>query len=194
MSRPLESQLATLEPLDPEEEGVVVEVQRTRAPERGQRMRADPAKWLPPLAWATGVALVLGGCTTVTPAKPAAPPSPVLLAARQTSGGLCRADAPCGDTLIVQTDGSWELVSFEVHRTGVLPADRLAALAEAVERTGLADAPAFTGTCPIAYDGQEVTYRWRAAGGEAKVGSCEREVDPADPLVSMLDELAAGPA
>lgn len=157
---------------------------------RGHHMRENPERRIPVLAWAIGLSLALVGCTTVTPAKPAAPPAPVLLAARETSGGLCQVDAPCGDTLTIKTDGSWELVSFEGKSTGVLPADQLSELADAVGRTRLADAPEFTGACPIAYDGQEFTYRWRAEDRVLKVASCEREVDPADPLVSVLDELA----
>ncbi len=141
--------------------------------------------------WILAIVVALAGCTSLTPAAPAAPPSPVLLAAREAMGGLCRVDAPCGHTLTVLTDGSWELQAFEGRKEGVLTPDRLARLVDAAADTGLAAAPAFTGTCPLAYDGEEVTYRWRDGDRIREVGSCEREVDPADPLAAVLDDLAA---
>ena len=135
--------------------------------------------------------LPLAACAS-TPAAPAAPPSPppvVLLVKLETRGGLCVSGTTCESGLTVKTDGSWTSLAPDGRRSGTLPEGRLARLADAVERTGLATAPPFTGTCPIAYDGQEQVVTWLDDGKPVTVASCEQEFDPADPLVAALDEL-----
>lgn len=140
--------------------------------------------------------LLLTGCAAI-PVVPAAPPTPepvVVLVRAETRGGLCAAETTCGSTITVMSDGSRTSTVNDAEHTGTLPAGRIAALADAVERTGLAVAPPFTGTCPVACDGPEQVLSWLDDGGLVSVGSCEREFDPADPLVRaaarLTEELA----
>lgn len=139
------------------------------------------------------LALLLTGCAAI-PAEPAAPPSPepvVLLVKAETRGGLCQTGTTCESSITVLSDGAWTQVVNDVERTGALPIARIAALADAVERTQLAAAPPFTGTCPIAFDGQEQVLTWLEDGKPVTIASCEREFDPADPLVVAATQLFA---
>jgi len=137
--------------------------------------------------------LLFTGCAAI-PAVPAASPEPepvVLLVKADTRGGLCATGSTCESSIIVMTDGTWTHVDDGAERTGWLSGDRVATLADAVERTALAAAPPFTGTCPIAYDGQEQVLTWRREGRTLTVASCERAFDPTDPLVLAAAELYA---
>lgn len=139
------------------------------------------------------LALLLTGCSAI-PAVPAASPIPepvVLLVKAETRGGLCLAGTTCESSITVMSDGAWAHVVNDAERTGTLPDGRVAALTDAVKRTGLAAAPPFTGTCPIAYDGQEQVLTWLQDGKPVTVASCEQEYDPSDPLVIAAAELAA---
>lgn len=138
-------------------------------------------------------ALLLTGCAGI-PAVPAGPPSPepvVLLLKAEARGGLCVTGSMCESQITVMSDGAWTRTGGDAARSGVLPASRVAALAEAVRRTGLASAPPFTGTCPIAYDGQEQVLTWLQDGAPVTAASCEREFDPGDPLVVAAADLSA---
>jgi hypothetical protein len=139
------------------------------------------------------LALVLSGCAAI-PAVPADAPAPepvVLLVKAEARGGLCVAGTTCESSITVMSDGTWSRVVNDAERTGTLPDARVAALADAVERTELATAPPFTGTCPIAYDGQEHVLTWLQDGLPVTVASCEHEFDPTDPLVIAAAELSA---
>lgn len=139
------------------------------------------------------LALLLTGCASV-PAVPADAPStpapPTLVVKAESRGGLCVTGSMCESSTIVMSDGAWTRVTNGDVRTGTVRAERVAALTDAVEATGLASAPPFTGTCPIAYDGQEIVLTWLDDGEPVTVASCEREFDPDDPLVVATAELA----
>jgi hypothetical protein len=83
------------------------------------------------------------------------------------------------------------LVTVTTHETGptatelgTVPAEVLSALDAAVKATdfGVIRSRPFTGACPVAFDGQEVIYEFRAPTGVERVVSCETEIDPDDPL------------
>ena len=129
------------------------------------------------------------GCTSIVPAAaPTAPPAVLLV--REASGGLCVSGTECRSVITVKTDGAWLAIDGGAHTDGVLQDGMLALLQQAIATTRLAEAPAFTGTCPVAYDGQEVTYRWTSAGVARTAASCTVEFDPADPLVLAGERLA----
>ncbi|MCA0294554.1 MAG: hypothetical protein LCH96_04395 [Actinobacteria bacterium] len=137
------------------------------------------------------LALLLSGCAAI-PAVPASappssvPPSPepvVLLVKAVARGGHCVTGSTCESSLTVMSDGTWTRVVDTDKSTGTLPGPRVTALADAVAHTGLATAPPFTGTCPIAWDGQEQVLTWLADGRTVTVASCDRTFDPDDPLV-----------
>lgn len=83
------------------------------------------------------------------------------------SGGLCAGPdggGACGSTIVVRDDGTWSASGFpepEVPEGSVASgtATELAGILE----SGWEDLTAreFTGTCPVAYDGQEVSYTIR---------------------------------
>ncbi|MBI2777096.1 MAG: hypothetical protein HYX57_07510 [Chloroflexi bacterium] len=56
----------------------------------------------------------------------------------------------------------------------------------------------FTGTCPVAFDGQEVVYEFTTSHGLERIESCTTEVDPNHPLfravAGVLDGFVALPA
>jgi hypothetical protein len=131
----------------------------------------------------------------------AAPPSPAAtisidstatLASRSSVGGLCP-DGPCRSAFAVRGDGRWEATDKDVVvADGSVPTATLNDLAVATETTGLLSAPAFTGTCPTAFDGVEVIYRWTSPDGAAhQVSACDRQVPADDPLVLALDAAEA---
>ncbi len=132
---------------------------------------------------------------TLTGASPATISPGDVIATRVTTGGLCPT-GPCSSRIDVRSDGSWVSSTTGAsvqHRTGVADPQELATLLSALAQTRMDQETAFTGTCPIAYDGSEVTYTWQAADGPHRVSSCERVVDPGDPLVLALAAIADDP-
>jgi hypothetical protein len=74
-------------------------------------------------------------------------------------------------------------VTFEGLTTEIAQADFLA----------LKSRP-FTGTCPIAFDGQETIYTFATASGSERIATCEVDVDPAAPLFVAVGAVLAGVA
>src|SRR5436190_8470914 len=101
----------------------------------------------------------LGGSTAA-----ATTPPPQLLAAVSASGGLC-------PTHICQWGGhvTTNKISADGRRSRRLTAAERLALTRAIAQLKPASLPRFAGTCPIAYDGQERTYRFR---GKRVLRSC----------------------
>jgi hypothetical protein len=141
---------------------------------------------------ATLLALVLGsaGCGAVADTSPS--PPGVLLTV-ETRGGLCPG-GPCGRTIVVERDGRVHEAAKPPNDLGVVPAEPLAALDLAIRTTDFAQLRSrpFTGTCPTAYDGQEVVFEFGAPGGVERIASCEVEVDPSAPLFVAVAN-AVGP-
>lgn len=101
----------------------------------------------------------------------------------ETQGGECMQGA-CGGTIVFEADG-------RIHATAPTPAE-LGTLSEvtrdalmteiAAADFGAIRSHAFTGTCPIAFDGQEITYTFATTNGPIRIDSCEVAIDPAHPL------------
>ncbi len=157
-------------------------------------LRTGPPRRPPVGVPAVLAAVLLAGCAG--PAPVAAPStSPVgdpdaLLAGLVVQGGMC-AGGPCRTAFTVLQDGGWRAsrVTGERDGTGMLEGARLAELRSAVAGTALGDAPPFTGTCPTAYDGQELVVTWTEAGRMRSASSCEVEFPAADPLPEALRSL-----
>ncbi|NHA68375.1 hypothetical protein [Phycicoccus flavus] len=127
-----------------------------------------------------------------TAAPPTAAPDPLIdrpdvLAALQRRGGMCP-DNPCGSSLVVTADGTWTRtgVAKAQDGSGELTDVQLEALRRAVGDTRLGEASAFDGTCPTAYDGQEVVVSWRVDGRLRTAASCTVEFPATDPLLRVL--------
>jgi hypothetical protein len=137
---------------------------------------------------------------TVGPASPSPSPSPSPAAAGPlvtvvTQGGECMQGA-CGGTIAIEADG-------RVHAIGATPAeigtlsdvlrDALATEIANADFDAIRSRP-FTDTCPIAYDGQQVTYTFASGSGPVRIDSCEVVVDPANPLFVAVTAALAGVA
>ena len=106
---------------------------------------------------------------------PSPTPTGVLLTV-ETRGGLC-ADGPCGSTLFVERDGRVHEAAKPPNDVGVVPPTELAALGDAIRTTDFAQLRShpFTGTCPTAYDGQELVFEFGAPAGIERIATCETE-------------------
>ena len=94
----------------------------------------------------------------------AALPRPDLLVSVSATGGLCPARVCSWSARITTT-----MISAEGRQSRRLTLLERRALAAAIAQLRPSALPPFTGTCPIAYDGQELTYRFR---GKRALRSC----------------------
>lgn len=125
--------------------------------------------------------------TTVRPSgsASAAPQAlgPTVLTIRYT-GGMCPNGA-CDSLLTVNRDGTYTRTSAQTPpKQGALSQAQVAALTREMARTDFARVKSvkFTGTCPIAYDGQELTYTFYTVNGPEVIASCTVDVDETSPL------------
>ena len=63
--------------------------------------------------------------------------------------------------------------------------EAMAALIEATDFEAIRAHP-FTGTCPVAFDGQEVVYEFTTSDGVERIESCVTEVDPQHALFEAV--------
>jgi hypothetical protein len=135
------------------------------------------------------VALLLVACghefPGVRPAPSRASNGPLVTV--ETRGGECPA-GPCGSTIVIEADGRVRTTTpapVELHH---LQDDQLDAITKEIGQADfvrLKSRP-FTGTCPTAYDGQEMVYTFSTPSGMERIASCEFEVDPANPLFAVV--------
>jgi len=97
-------------------------------------------------------------------------------------------------TIVVERDGRVRQAAQPPNDLGVVSQDALAALDLAIRATDFAELRShpFTGTCPTAYDGQEVVLEFGAPGGVERIASCEVEIDPSA-LLFVAVANAVGP-
>jgi hypothetical protein len=103
----------------------------------------------------------------------------------ETTGGLCPGGVVCGSKLVVRSDGS-------VTKDGILIImlpDEIDQLQKRVtsENIRLLKEKKFTGTCPTAYDGQEVIYKFYPGNKEERIASCEYEISVNNPLIKQTE-------
>lgn len=118
--------------------------------------------------------------------------APTLLTVK-LSGGHC-INGQCEAVREIAEDGSF----VATDGTGAQINGRLdpALLAELKAQIAQADfaqikAQPFTGTCPIAYDGQEATYTFHTAGGAETFSNCEVGIDASSPLFVTVEQALA---
>jgi hypothetical protein len=138
-----------------------------------------------PFALMTLALVAVVGCSPAAVASliPASGP----LVTVTTRGGECF-DGPCGNTIAIERDGTVRLTAPTDAELGKVPADVLTALDAAVKTADFdaIRAVAFTGECPVNFDGQESIYEFGAPGGVERVASCETEIDPAHPVFGAV--------
>ncbi|WP_134774110.1 hypothetical protein [Ornithinimicrobium flavum] len=101
------------------------------------------------------------------------------------------ADGPCRAELVVGGDGGWRLDTQDGASEGRLTDAELDQVLDAVETTGLASASEVATVCAADSDGTSFSYSWTADGEQHEVDSCETVIPTSDPLVQVLDQLAA---
>jgi hypothetical protein len=146
------------------------------------------------LVLAAFAVLLAGGCALLEPS--ATQPGPALvgpLMTIATRGGECPAGA-CESLIVVERDGRVHRLKPDVAELDHLPADVIDALDEAIRVTNFAAirSRAFTGECPVNYDGQELIYEFGTPSGAERIASCEVEIDPGHPLFVAVDAALGG--
>jgi hypothetical protein len=100
-----------------------------------------------------------------------------------TRGGMC-VDGPCGQTVILERDGSVHAAAKPPNELGHVPAQAMATLTAAVAATDFAAIKShpFTGECPVNFDGQELIFEFSVGGTTQRIASCEVDIDWGHPL------------
>jgi hypothetical protein len=111
-----------------------------------------------------------------------------ILVKRYSYGGLCTTGSICSSTLAITRGGAVDVngeykVNFSNPDTQLM----VKAVEEADYKT-LAS-KAFTGTCPIAYDGQEVEYTFYTSHGSQVLDNCKVQIDNSSNLFRTLQKL-----
>jgi hypothetical protein len=117
----------------------------------------------------------------LSPVPSEAPSGPLVTV--ETRGGECPQGA-CGSTVSVEADGRVRQtapVPLELGTLSDVTAEALATEIDKADFAAIMSRP-FTGTCPVAFDGQETVYTFATASGPKRIATCEIEVDPSDPL------------
>jgi hypothetical protein len=94
----------------------------------------------------------------------------------------------------IEPDGRVHATAPERLELGSLPDAALEALVAEISATEFAALRShpFTGTCPVAFDGQETVYTFTTAAGTERIASCEVVVDLTTPLfVAIATAVAA---
>ncbi len=129
------------------------------------------------------LALVVLAASAAGSAAAATTPKPRLLVSVSATGGLCPPGMCHWSARITTTT-----ISAEGRRSRRITVAERRALTAAIAQLMPATLPKFTGTCPIAYDGQERHYRFR---GKREIRSCALDLRRVKP-VQLVDQLIAG--
>ena len=105
------------------------------------------------------------------------------------SGGMCPSGV-CSSTKSILKDGSF-LVNGELKTK--ISEQEINELQSLIASTDFASVKAvkFIGTCPTAYDGQELTYIFYTPKGLETIASCQVKIDINSPLFAKIDQLAS---
>lgn len=119
-------------------------------------------------------------------------PNVLPLVAVSYTGGLCVTGSTCENSMQVMPNGN---VISNGELTHTISAAETQALLENIASADygqMREAP-FTGTCPIAYDGQEKIYKFYVAGREEILPSCTYDIESL-PLIKQVDAALESPA
>jgi hypothetical protein len=159
-------------------------------PTRSSRARRL-AKVLSRLVAVAVAAVLVAGCSLFGPAVGGGNGPLVSIDAH---GGHCLEGA-CGAVTTILRNGRLTVEGSGDPVTDAVDPSLLATLAAAIDSADYARIMAvpFTGECPTAFDGQELTYTFHPAGrAPITIASCEVGIDPADPLFHTIDLILLG--
>lgn len=148
------------------------------------------------------MALVAAGCSAASSAaSPAASAAASAAAASAAAsidpsgalvtvelrGGECVA-AICDTLITLDASGRIHLSAKPPNDLGTASAAQLKALQDAIDTTDFAALrrPVFSGTCPTAYDGQELIFSFTTAHGVERLASCQTALDYNAPVFKAL--------
>ena len=131
-----------------------------------------------------------------TTPEPLPTPEPFPLLSIETKGGECPSGL-CTRLVNVEGDGRLHEVIPKDQVIGRAPPALVDALQVEIERANyrLILSQPFTGTCPTAYDGQQLIYTFHVSTGDRTVDTCKVAIDPNHPLfvaVSAVLRAAGG--
>ena len=109
----------------------------------------------------------------------------------RADGGMCM-NGGCWSEKEIKADGSYTAVDHTGAQTsGTLDADAVAELTQQIAATDFEQIKAqpFTGTCPLAFDGQEFTYTFQTLSGPQTLASCTVAIDEESPLFQTVSGL-----
>ena len=150
-------------------------------------MRSRPL----PLVLLAAVAVLVSACQGLSIAS-TLPDQGGPLVSVVTRGGECP-DGACGSATVIARDGQVHQIEPVPADLGEVPPAILTALDAAIKTADFEAirSVAFTGECPVNFDGQEVIYEFAAPSGVERIASCETEVDPDHPLFAAVDAALA---
>jgi hypothetical protein len=125
-------------------------------------------------------------------AAPRIPDAAGVLVTVETTGGECP-DGPCGARYVIHRDGRVARSGTSGEASRQLPPDviaRIASLAAVADWDEVRSKP-FTGQCPTAYDGQELSYTFETSVGPVAVRSCGSDLSGLE-LFTSIDEALFG--
>lgn len=111
----------------------------------------------------------------ITPVA-ASPESSQLLASVTYSGGLCISGQSCESVVTIHQNGTVERDNEAVAQ---LPQEKLLLLVDEINEAdyvAIMNQP-FTGTCSVAFDGQELTYTFYLSGSTQVLPSCTYDLE-----------------
>jgi hypothetical protein len=105
----------------------------------------------------------------------------------EAHGGLCP-EGECRSLVAIERDGRLHRLAPDSGEMAMLEPRIVTAIEVAIASTDFAALRArpFTGTCPTAFDGQELIYTFATPSGEERLASCEVEIDPDHPLFAAV--------
>jgi hypothetical protein len=122
---------------------------------------------------------------TPSPTPSASPSGPLLTLTMR--GGMC-APGLCETTYYVEHDGRIHLAAKPPNELGYVGEQELADLQAAISAADFDEIRShpFAGTCPTAYDGQEMVLEFASPTGSQSIASCEVALDWNAPLFSAV--------
>jgi hypothetical protein len=106
----------------------------------------------------------------------------------RAEGGMCP-NGGCWSEKQIKADGSYTATDFTgTNKNGTLDAAKVVDLTQQIADTDFEQIKSqpFTGTCPLAFDGQELIYTFQTLSGPQTIASCKVGIDENSPLFQNI--------